>query len=177
MNLTQLAAILTMTAGTAAAEVPARRLVISIADRKVVLIENGSISKIYDIAVGASRTPSPRGNFALANRVVHPTWYGPKVVVAPGPANPLGTRWMGLGYRGYGLHGTNNPNSIGKAASHGCFRMRNEDAEELFELVKVGDPVEIVEEPRPQITTPVYAFVGPVRGVTPATLATVGAGE
>jgi hypothetical protein len=51
---------------------------------------------------------------------------------------------MGLGYKGYGIHGTNMPNSIGKAASHGCIRMRNHDVEELFELVQVGDPVELL---------------------------------
>jgi len=68
------------------------------------------------------------------------------MTVAPGPANPLGTRWMGLGYKGYGIHGTNRPHSIGKAASHGCIRMRNHDVEELFELVQVGDPVDLVTE-------------------------------
>ena len=51
---------------------------------------------------------------------------------------------MGLGYKGYGIHGTNMPNSIGKAASHGCIRMRNHDVEELFELVQVGDSVELL---------------------------------
>jgi hypothetical protein len=53
---------------------------------------------------------------------------------------------MGLGYKGYGIHGTNMPHSIGKAASHGCIRMRNHDVEELFELVQVGDPVDLVTE-------------------------------
>jgi hypothetical protein len=53
---------------------------------------------------------------------------------------------MGLGYKGYGIHGTNRPTSIGKAASHGCIRMRNQDVEELFELVEVGDAVELVTE-------------------------------
>jgi hypothetical protein len=53
---------------------------------------------------------------------------------------------MGLGYKGYGIHGTNMPNSIGRAASHGCIRMRNQDVEELFELVQVGDPVELVTD-------------------------------
>jgi lipoprotein-anchoring transpeptidase ErfK/SrfK len=44
--------------------------------------------------------------------------------VMPGPGNPVGTRWMGLNRAGYGIHGTNEPKSIGKAASHGCIRMR-----------------------------------------------------
>ena len=53
---------------------------------------------------------------------------------------------MGLGYKGYGIHGTNRPTSIGKAASHGCIRMRNQDVEELFDLVQVGDEVELATE-------------------------------
>jgi hypothetical protein len=65
-------------------------------------------------------------------------------MVAAGPANPLGTRWMGLGYKGYGIHGTNMPLSIGKAASHGCIRMRNQDVEDLFERVQIGDPVDLL---------------------------------
>lgn len=143
MRWNQIAAILTLSAPEMLGSESVRRLVISIPDRKIALIENGTLKKVYDIAVGTSRTPSPEGSFAVANRVEHPTWYGPKGVVPPGKANPLGTRWMGLGHRGYGIHGTNAPTSIGKAASHGCFRMRNADVEELFTMVEVGDPVEI----------------------------------
>ena len=136
---------------TAATEVlaesaPTRRLIVSIPDRKIVLMEDGHVLKIYPIAVGKKSTPSPSGNFQIASRVVKPTWYKPGKTIGPGPANPLGTRWMGLGYKGYGIHGTNVPSSIGKAASHGCVRMRNHDVEELFELVHVGDPVELVTE-------------------------------
>ena len=58
-------------------------------------------------------------------------------------ANPLGTRWLGLSAKGYGIHGTNEPRSIGKAASHGCIRMAKADLEELFNNVQVGDVVEI----------------------------------
>jgi lipoprotein-anchoring transpeptidase ErfK/SrfK len=68
-------------------------------------------------------------------------------VVAPGKSNPLGSRWMGLSAKGYGIHGTNVPTSIGKAASHGCIRMRKQDLEELFEMVTVGTIVELVDEP------------------------------
>jgi len=65
-------------------------------------------------------------------------------VTKPGKNNPLGNRWMGLSKKSYGIHGTNVPASIGKAASHGCIRMGKHDVEELFELVRVGDTVEIV---------------------------------
>jgi len=64
--------------------------------------------------------------------------------VLPGPHNPVGTRWMGLSKAGYGIHGTNEPMSIGKAASHGCIRMAKADLEELYPLVSEGDTVELV---------------------------------
>lgn len=101
------------------------------------------MKKVYDIAVGKGSTPSPTGSFHIVVRVVDPTYYHEGKVIAPGPRNPLGTRWMGVGYKGYGIHGTNAPKSIGKAASHGCIRMAKRDLEELFAVVKVGDEVEI----------------------------------
>jgi len=122
----------------------ARRLVVSIPERKIALLINGKVVKVYPIAVGKQTTPSPTGSFHIASRVQRPTYYHAGKVVGPGPQNPVGTRWMGLGYLGYGIHGTNVPASIGKAASHGCIRMRNRDVEELFALVQVGDPVELV---------------------------------
>jgi lipoprotein-anchoring transpeptidase ErfK/SrfK len=125
-----------------------RRIIISISDRRLAVVEAGRVVKIYPTAVGADTTPSPTGVFKIANRIPHPTWYGPNHnVVPPGKANPLGTRWMGLSRRGYGIHGTNVPSSIGSKASHGCIRMRKADVEELFELVKVGDEVEMVAAP------------------------------
>src|SRR5215470_14365158 len=129
-----------------------RRIAISIPDRKLVLLENERVVKIYDVAVGKATTPSPRGSFVIVNHVEHPTWFGPAGPVAPGPSNPLGTRWMGLSARGYGIHGTNAPSSIGKAASHGCIRMRQQDLEELFELVSVGIVVDLRGE-RPELLT------------------------
>jgi lipoprotein-anchoring transpeptidase ErfK/SrfK len=125
-----------------------RRIVISIPDRKLALLENEHVVKVYDVAVGKTTTPSPRGSFVIVNHVEHPTWFGPAGPVAPGPHNPLGTRWMGLSAHGYGIHGTNAPSSIGKAASHGCIRMRRQDLEELFEFVAVGTPVELTGEHR-----------------------------
>jgi lipoprotein-anchoring transpeptidase ErfK/SrfK len=102
--------------------------------------------------VGKPSTPTPQGKFAIINRVPNPTWYGPSVTVAPGKNNPLGSRWMGLSVKGYGIHGTNVPSSIGKAASHGCVRMRKQDLEELFEMVTVGTTVELQGEPSELLT-------------------------
>ena len=146
MQAIKLLAILAAATTEVFAEGGTRRLVISIPDRKIALLEDGRVVKVYPIAVGKNSTPSPNGNFHIATRVIKPTWFQPGKVVGPGPANPLGTRWMGLGYKGYGIHGTNRPRSIGHAASHGCIRMRNQDVEELFELVEVGDQVELVTE-------------------------------
>jgi len=146
MQTIRILAVLAAATTEVFAENGTRRVIVSIPDRKIAVLENGRVVKVYPIAVGKMSTPSPNGNFHIATRIVKPTWFQPGKIVRPGPANPLGTRWMGIGYKGYGIHGTNQPRSIGKAASHGCIRMRNQDVEELFELVQVGDPVDLVTE-------------------------------
>jgi lipoprotein-anchoring transpeptidase ErfK/SrfK len=122
---------------------PVRKIVVSIPDRKLALIENNVVVKVYPVAVGAMVSPSPDGDFHIINRLTNPTYYHSGKVIGPGPQNPLGNRWMGLSQKGYGIHGTNAPKSIGKAASHGCIRMAKADLEDLFNRVKVGDAVEI----------------------------------
>ena len=122
---------------------PVRRIVVSLQDRKLALLEGDRVLKIWATAVGARSTPSPSGTYAIVNRLSRPTYYHPGKVVPPGPSNPLGTRWLGLSLKGFGIHGTNAPASIGRKASHGCIRMRNRDIEELFELVQVGSVVEL----------------------------------
>ena len=67
-------------------------------------------------------------------------------VVPAGKDSPVGTRWVGLNVKGYGIHGTNAPGSIGRAASHGCIRLRNRDMEKLFTLLRVGDVVSVRAE-------------------------------
>jgi lipoprotein-anchoring transpeptidase ErfK/SrfK len=124
--------------------VPERRIVVSIPDCKLALMEDGRVVKIYSTAVGAPSSPTPAGIYKIVQRIPDPTWYGPnKKVVGPGKRNPVGTRWMGLSRKGYGIHGTNDPRSIGHNASHGCVRMRNRDVEDLFTRVAVGDVVEL----------------------------------
>ncbi len=125
---------------------PRNELVISLADRKLALIEDGEVVKVYAVAVGKATTPSPAGHFKIVNRIVKPTYYHKGVVIGPGRGNPLGNRWMGLDRKGYGIHGTNEPHSIGYAASHGCIRMGKRDVEDLFSRVQVGDSVEILAE-------------------------------
>ena len=122
---------------------PDLRIVVSISDRKLALLENGRVVKIYPVAVGAEVSPSPAGEFKIVHHIPQPTYYAPGKVIPPGPANPLGTRWLGLSQKSFGIHGTNEPGSIGRNSSHGCIRMRNRDVEDLFERVRAGDRVEL----------------------------------
>jgi lipoprotein-anchoring transpeptidase ErfK/SrfK len=121
-----------------------RTIVVSLEDHKLALVENGQVKKVYTVAVGKPSTPSPVGTFTIQRRVKNPVYQHEGKVVEPGPGNPVGTRWMGLSVKGYGIHGTNEPKSIGKAASHGCIRMARKDLEEMYEMVHVGDSVELI---------------------------------
>ena len=89
-------------------------------------------TRTYSIAIGKSSTPSPVGQWQIINK---------KIISED---SVFGSRWLGLSALGYGIHGTNNPASIGTAVSSGCIRMHNQDIEELFPLVKIGTPVEII---------------------------------
>jgi len=123
-----------------------RTIVVSLEDRKLALVEDGQVKKVYTVAVGKPSTPSPIGTFTIQRRVKNPVYQHEGKVVDPGPLNPVGTRWMGLSVKGYGIHGTNEPKSIGKAASHGCIRMARKDLEEMYEMVHVGDTVELIAQ-------------------------------
>ena len=150
-------AVLAASAQTAQASgliVPAqapRRVVVSIPDRKLAVIDPSGAVEVFEVAVGKPSTPTPVGTFTIVNRLTHPTYYTPGKVVAPGPRNPLGTRWMGLSEKGYGIHGTSDPSSIGFAKSTGCIRLRNADVERLFERLRTGDVVELHAERTPEI--------------------------
>jgi lipoprotein-anchoring transpeptidase ErfK/SrfK len=130
---------------------PTRRIVVSITDRKLAVLESDRVLKIFSTAVGAPESPSPVGVYKIVNSIPEPTWYYKGKVVGPGKDNPLGTRWLGLSIKGYGIHGTNVPSSIGHNASHGCVRMRNRDVEELFGMVGVGDQVELYADRTPEL--------------------------
>jgi len=151
------AALQTSTSRAAAPKTPAfaqasvRWIIVSLPDRKLALLKDGKVLRIYRVAVGKDSTPSPAGEFRIANRVSNPTYYHKGQVIPAGENNPVGSRWMGLSAKSYGIHGTNQPKSIGKAASTGCIRMGKEDLEELFALVEVGDAVQIVAERDEQI--------------------------
>jgi lipoprotein-anchoring transpeptidase ErfK/SrfK len=141
----------------------ARRVLVSIPDRKLAVVENGTILATFPVSVGASRSPSPTGQFRIVRRLTDPAYYHPGVVVPAGADNPLGPRWVGLDRPHYGIHGTNEPRSIGKAASHGCIRMNNRDIQRFFALVQVGDTVEIRGERDAEIA---QIFGGPLGNPT-----------
>lgn len=130
---------------------PHRQVIVSIPDRKLAVVENGTVIRIFPVAVGAAPSPSPTGAFLIVNRLSNPTYYHPGVVIPAGADNPIGPRWIGLNRKGYGIHGTNEPRSIGQAASHGCIRLSNRDVESLYRMVRVGDAVEIRAERDDQI--------------------------
>ena len=163
-KLATLTGVLLMVAAEALAQEqqrPARRIVVSIPDRKLAVMEEGRVLRVFPTAVGAPKSPSPAGAFKIVVRIPDPTWYTKGRIVPPGKGNPLGTRWLGLSVKGYGIHGTNNPASVGHNASHGCIRMRNHDVEQLFEMVSVGDAVELYDQATPE-TAQIFAVAAAV---------------
>ena len=128
-----------------------RVVLVSLVDRKLAVIDNGVVIATFQVAVGAAVSPSPTGEFAIISRVANPTYYRRGTVIPSGKDNPVGTRWVGLNLKGYGIHGTNAPRSIGRAASHGCIRLRNRDMERLFTMLRIGDAVQIRGERDEQV--------------------------
>ncbi|EAU42165.1 ErfK/YbiS/YcfS/YnhG [Fulvimarina pelagi HTCC2506] len=128
-------------------------IVVKTAERKLYLVTGPGKAMVYDIAVGK---PSEQwfGKSWVSRKRRAPTWVptpsmrerNPRLPqsIGPGPKNPLGERAINLGWGAYRIHGTNNPRSIGSAASAGCFRMRNADVKDLFERVHVGAEVRVL---------------------------------
>jgi lipoprotein-anchoring transpeptidase ErfK/SrfK len=162
------------TAASTAVSKARRQILVSIPDRKLAVLENGVVLRMFAVSVGAAASPSPTGKFQIVNRLANPTYYHAGVVIPAGKQNPLGPRWVGLSKQGYGIHGTSAPGSIGKAASHGCIRLRNRDVVEFATLVNVGDTVEIRGERDEEIAR---VFGGDAAVVVAASQATAGAAE
>lgn len=108
-------------------------IVINIKNHRLTLIKNGVAYRSYPVAVGKASTPTPKGTFKIINTQLN-------------PGGPFGIRWLGLDAPNgnYGIHGTNNPSSIGKNVSDGCIRMYNKDVLELSNLVSIGTIVKII---------------------------------
>ncbi len=119
---------------------------------KLILFDQNRVFKVYNVSTG-KQDRTPVATFKIKTKRKNPDWNPPGRLVKFGdPENPLGTRWMGLDqlgtddiHTGYGIHGTKDPDSIGSMASNGCIRLRNEEVEELFDILPYGVVVEIVE--------------------------------
>ncbi|MBW4564723.1 MAG: L,D-transpeptidase [Mojavia pulchra JT2-VF2] len=127
------------------------RLEISLSRRQVSVYRGKNRVKSYKIAVGRQGWETPTGNFQVVEMLKNPIWIHPftgKSIPGGDPENPLGHYWIGFWTNGknwIGFHGTPNPESVGKAASHGCIRMYNKDIQKLFYEVSIGTPVTVVK--------------------------------
>jgi L,D-transpeptidase ErfK/SrfK len=143
-----------------------RRLVLDRRARRLLVLEGDRELRRYPVAVGRPGWETPVGQFEVIELVVDPVWEHPATGdrVPPGPANPLGSRWIGfhrdcrgrVGFNGRdhlvvqgcvsaGFHGTPQRDSVGQAVSHGCVRLFDEHVRELFGLVQVGTPVTVLQ--------------------------------
>ncbi len=124
------------------------RLVANLHDRRVYLYNRQKLLADYAIAIGQEGWETPVGQFRITHMRRNPVWKHPlnNEIYPPGPANPLGSRWIEFWATRqfhFGFHGTNEEELIGQAVSHGCLRMRNADVEQLYDQISVGTPLEI----------------------------------
>jgi lipoprotein-anchoring transpeptidase ErfK/SrfK len=109
------------------------------------------LAKTYTVAVGQEGLETPAGLYHIQEKEENPSWHVPNSawagslagqVIPPGPADPIKARWLGI-FEGAGIHGTEELESLGSAASHGCVRMSIPDVIELYPQVEVGTPIYI----------------------------------
>jgi L,D-transpeptidase ErfK/SrfK len=133
--------------------------------RLLLVLAEGRELRRFPVAVGMPGWETPVGRFAVIEMAADPVWKHPAkgTIHPPGPANPLGSRWIGFhrdcrdrsGFNGQehltvkgcataGFHGTNDRASVGRAASHGCVRLFDEHVKELYSLVRLGTPVTVL---------------------------------
>jgi L,D-transpeptidase ErfK/SrfK len=130
-------------------------IILNLAELRLYCYLAGNLVKTFPVGIGDEGLTTPVGSFEITEKRIHPTWYIPVSLQAkygaksmpPGPTNPLGNYFMRLGNSAYGIHGTANPWTIGRLATHGCIRLYDEDIESLFQLVPIGTPVHIIYEP------------------------------
>ena len=119
---------------------------ISLRDRYLTLFDNGQVVKRFPVAIGAPESPTPAGTYAITRMEEAPVYHKGGKVIAPGPENPVGVRYMAyfqIGSGEYAIHGTAWPSwvKLRAAVSLGCIRMLNQDVIALFQQVDVGTPV------------------------------------
>jgi L,D-transpeptidase ErfK/SrfK len=125
------------------------KLVLKRSERRVYVYEGEKVINSYRVAVGKSGWETPLGTFKVLTMEENPIFKSFKSgrIIEPGPDNPLGVRWIGIWTNGktqLGFHGTNEPELIGQAVSHGCIRMHNKDVTKLYNQVKEGTVVTVV---------------------------------
>ncbi len=129
-------------------------IVVDKSQNRLFLKRNGEVVKTYQVSTGKDNS-TPAGTFRVGrNKLKDPTWYKTGAIIPPNsPQNILGSRWIGIEgadiagveIEGYGIHGTTEPDVLGRQVTLGCIRMSNADVEELFDLVPVGTEVIIVD--------------------------------
>ncbi len=120
-------------------------IVVDKSQNQLMLTENNKFIKTYTVSTGKNNS-SPVGTFKIVTKIENPVWYTQGAVVPPdSPQNILGTRWMGIDKKGFGIHGTVDPNALGQQVTAGCVRMSNADVEELYAIVPIGTEVTIVD--------------------------------
>jgi lipoprotein-anchoring transpeptidase ErfK/SrfK len=121
-------------------------IIVSRSKNTLTLLAGDIVMKEYTVGTG-EYDKTPLGDFKIRNKIPEPPWKG---IPYGDPKNVLGTRWMGLVNEGdtvpgYGIHGTWEPETVGKSVSQGCIRMVNEEVEELYKIMPVGAKVKIIE--------------------------------
>jgi hypothetical protein len=122
-------------------------IVVNKSNRNLTVYWNKTAIRKFPVALGRTNYVTPEGKFKIKSKVVNPRWSGgghAAPVNGGDKKNPLGKRWLGLtigNKNKYGIHGNNNPYSIGQNVSRGCIRMINSDVEELYRSVAKGTPV------------------------------------
>lgn len=131
-------------------------IVINVPEMRLYLFyPKNQLVRTYPIGIGDVDFETPVGTYKVISRQVDPSWTVPPSLrqkygvsfMPPGPDNPLGKHWLGLSRKGYGIHGTDFPWSVGRLVTHGCIRLYPEHMESLFQQVAVNTPVEIIYEP------------------------------
>lgn len=139
---------------------PVSRIVITISETTLLAFDtNNKVVACFPCSIAADKTKVPNQPLTVANIAPNPNYtFDPKVlflaaqqegitnklVIPPGPNNPVGTAWIGLSLQGYGIHGTPEPEDVSRTGSHGCFRLANWNATKLVRAVRPGVTVEVV---------------------------------
>lgn len=106
---------------------------------------NENVLKTYTVSTGINNC-TPVGTFKIVNKLKDPVWYKAGAIVSSGSSeNILGSRWMGISVSGYGIHGTTQPEDIGKHVTAGCIRMKEPEVQELYAIMPVGSEVTILD--------------------------------